>query len=439
MDSLWTQEIQLPRFRRLRGELRTDILIIGGGLTGLLCARRLAEMGVETVLVEASTICSGVTKNTTAKITSQHGLLYQKLIRRFGPERTRMYLECGEAAVGEYRRLCAGIDCGFQERDSYIYSRSSRNKLERELRVLETLGFSAEYAENLPLPFPTAGAVRFPRQAQIAPLRFAAGLLDGLKVYEHTPVLELAPYTATIPDGKITAKAIIVCTHFPILNKHGSYFLKMYQRRSYVLALQGAPDVGGMYLDEAEDGLSFRNAGELLLLGGGGHRTGGHGGGWYELERITERYYPEAKERNRWAAQDCITLDGVPYIGAYSGRTRGLYVATGFNKWGMTSAMAAAMILADLVTGRDNPYAALFSPSRSMLRPQLAVNAGQAVLHLLTPAARRCPHMGCALKWNPRERTWDCPCHGSRFTEDGKLIDNPATGDLKGGSPEKKS
>ncbi len=439
MDSLWTQETQLPRFRRLRGELHTDILIIGGGLTGLLCARRLAEMGVETVLVEASTICSGVTKNTTAKITSQHGLLYHKLIRRFGPERTRMYLECGEAAVGEYRRLCAGIDCGFQERDSYIYSRSSRNKLERELRVLEALGFSAEYAENLPLPFPTAGAVRFPRQAQIDPLRFAAGLVDGLKVYEHTPVLELAPYTATVPDGKITAKAIIVCTHFPILNKHGSYFLKMYQRRSYVLALQGAPDVGGMYLDEAEDGLSFRNAGELLLLGGGGHRTGGHGGGWYELERITERYYPGAKERNRWAAQDCITLDGVPYIGAYSGRTRGLYVATGFNKWGMTSAMAAAMILADLVTGRNNPYAAVFSPSRSMLRPQLAVNAGQAVLHLLTPTARRCPHMGCALKWNPRERTWDCPCHGSRFTEDGKLIDNPATGDLKGGSTGEKS
>lgn len=439
MDSIWTQKAQLPRFRRLRGELRTDILIVGGGLTGLLCARRLTEMGVETVLVEASAICSGVTKNTTAKITSQHGLLYHKLIRRFGPERARMYLECSEAAVGEYRRLCAGIDCGFQERDNYIYSRSSRTKLERELRALETLGFSAEYAENLPLPFSTAGAVRFSGQAQFDPLRFAAGIVDRLKIYEHTPVLELAPHTAMIPDGKITAEAVIVCTHFPILNKHGSYFLKMYQRRSYVLALRGAPDVRGMYLDEAEDGLSFRSAGELLLLGGGGHRTGGQGGGWYELERVAERYYPKAEEQSRWAAQDCITLDGVPYIGPYSGRTRGLYVATGFNKWGMTSAMAAAMILADLATGRDNPYAAVFSPSRSVLRPQLAVNAGQAVLHLLTPTARRCPHMGCALKWNPRERTWDCPCHGSRFTEEGKLIDNPATGDLKGVSTGGKS
>lgn len=431
MESIWKQEGLLPRFQPLRRDLRTDVLVIGGGLAGLLCAHRLTEMNVACVLVEASVLCGGATGNTTAKITSQHGLIYDRMLRRFGMERTRMYLEANQAALEEYRRLCAGIDCGFTERDAFVYSRSGRRKLERELKALETLGVPAELVEKTPLPFPVAGAVRFPGQAQFDPLRFAAAVAKGLQIYEYTPVLELAPGTAVTPEGKITAKAMIVCTHFPFLNKHGSYFLKMYQRRSYVLALENAPDVGGMYIDEAEDGLSFRNAGELLLLGGGGHRTGGRGGGWQELKRCAARYYPNAKERARWAAQDCMTLDGVPYIGPYSGRTQGLYTATGFNKWGMTSSMAAAMILSDLVTGRENPCAPVFSPSRSILRSQLAVNAGMAALSLLTPAKKRCPHMGCALKWNPQERTWDCPCHGSRFTEEGRLVDNPATGGLK--------
>ena len=431
MESIWTRETALPRFPSLQGDLRTDVLVIGGGLAGLLRARRLTELGGENVLVEAAGICSGVTKNTTAKITSQHGLIYEKLLRQFGAERAGMYLAANQAALREYRRLCAGVDCGFEERDAFVYSRSDRAGLEREVRALEALGFSAELAEEVPLPFPTAGAVRFPKQAQFDPLRFAAAAAKGLRIYEHTPVLELAPRTAVTPEGRIRAEKIVVCTHFPFLNKHGSYFLKMYQRRSYVLALENVPDVGGMYVDGAEDGLSLRNAGSLLLLGGGGHRTGGKGGGWEELKRCAARYYPASREAARWAAQDCMTLDGVPYIGPYSARTQGLYTATGFNKWGMTSSMAAAMILGDLVTGRENPWAPVFSPSRTMIRPQLAVNAAGAALNLLTPTRPRCPHMGCALKWNPRERTWDCPCHGSRFTEEGRLIDNPATGDLK--------
>ena len=186
-----------------------------------------------------------------------------------------------------------------------------------------------------------------------------------------------------------------------------------------------------MYVDESERGLSFRSFGDLLLLGGGGHRTGQQGGGWKELRAFAKVHYPYAREVGHWATQDCMSLDGVPYIGQYSRRTPGLYVATGFNKWGMTSAMVAALMLSDRIAGHRSPYESVFSPSRSILRPQLAVNAAGAVLNLLTPTAPRCPHLGCALKWNPQEHTWDCPCHGSRFTEDGKLLDNPATGDLK--------
>ena len=427
MDSIWTQTVQLPEFESLRSDLKTDVLVIGGGLAGVLCALRLAQSGVNYALVEANRIGGGITKNTTAKITSQHGLIYDKLIREFGVERARLYLEANQKALEDYRALCQGISCGFEEKDAFVYSLDGRKKLDRELNALNKLGFDAEFARDIPLPFPTAGAVKFPRQAQFHPLKFAAAIAKDLPIFEHTKVLELAPCAARTSGGTVQAEAIIIATHFPLLNKHGGYFLKLYQHRSYVLALEGAPDVGGMFLDENETGLSFRNYAGQLLLGGGSHRTGKQGGGWRELEQFARRAYPEARITARWAAQDCMTLDGVPYIGQYSKGAAGLYVATGFQKWGMTSSMAAAMLLTDLVQDRDNPYMAVFGPSRSVLRPQLAGNGLESVLSLLTPTTPRCPHMGCALKYNPQEHSWDCPCHGSRFGENGKLLDNPAT------------
>ena len=327
--------------------------------------------------------------------------------------------------------MCRDINCAFEEKDAFVYSVDNQQKLEQELTALERLGFPAEFSEQIPLPFPVSGAVKFKHQAQFHPLKFIAAIAGGLRIYEHTKVLELGPGKAVTNKGTVSAEKIIIATHFPILNKHGSYFLKMYQNRSYVLALQNAPDVNGMYLDEAEKGLSFRNYHGLLLLGGGGHRTGKRGGGWQELEQFSRRYYPASRITARWAAQDCMTLDGVPYIGPYSSHTPGLYVVTGFNKWGMTSAMAAAALLTDMVLGRDSPYREVFSPSRTILRPQLAINGLESILGLLTPTAPRCPHMGCALKYNAAEHSWDCPCHGSRFAEDGTLIDNPATDDKK--------
>ena len=431
MESIWLQTARPPAFAPLRSDLKTDVLIIGGGMAGLLCAHKLTQAGVDCALVEADRVCGGVTKNTTAKITSQHGLIYGRLIRRFGPERARLYLEANQAALEEYRALCRGLDCDFEERDAFVYSTGDRGKLERELAALERLGFAAEFVERVPLPVPAAGAVKFPRQAQFHPLKFAAAISRGLKIFEHTKVLELGPGRAVTNGGTVSADKIIAATHFPLLNKHGGYFLKLYQQRSYVLALEGAPEVCGMYVDEDEKGLSFRGGSGLLLLGGGSRRTGKRGGGWGELERFVQSRLPGVREAARWAAQDCVTLDGVPYVGPYSKRTAGLYVATGFNKWGMTSSMAAAGILTDLALGRDNPYAAVFSPSRTVLRPQLAVNGLESVLGLLTPTVPRCPHMGCALKYNAAEHSWDCPCHGSRFGEDGTLIDNPATDDKK--------
>ncbi len=431
MKSVWADNSSLPHFETLKTNLKTDVLIIGGGITGLLCAYMLSQSGVDCVLLEASKICGGITENTTAKITSEHGLIYHKLIREFGTEKARMYLEANQTAVLKYRDLCEDIPCDFENKSSYVYSLNDTEKLEKEQSALYKIGYSADFVKNLSLPFSVAGAIRFNDQAQFNPLKFASAISKNLRIFEYSRVRELIGTTAVTDYGKITAKKIIVAAHFPFINKHGSYFLKLYQHRSYVLALENAENVNGMYVDEADKGLSFRNYKNLLLLGGGSHRTGKKGGNYEELLAFTDKHYPSAKVKYRFATQDCMTLDGVPYIGRYSARTENLFVATGFNKWGMTSAMVSAMILCDMVQDRENPYAEVFSPSRTILRPQLAVNAFESATNFITPTTKRCPHLGCALKWNPIERSWDCPCHGSRFTQKGYLIDNPANGNME--------
>jgi glycine/D-amino acid oxidase-like deaminating enzyme len=433
MRSIWSDTVTLPTFEPLNQDIKTDVLIIGGGITGILCAYMLEQAHVDYVLVEAKEICSGVTENTTAKITSQHGMIYHKMLKRFGTEKTRLYLDANEKALAEYRKLCKNIACDFETKDNFVYTLSDMKKLEQELEALHELQFPAQHAANLPLPFATAVAVKFVDQAQFHPLKFLAKLAEGLRIFEHTKVQELKAeknILATTPHGTITADKVIVATHFPFLNKHGMYFLKMYQHRSYVLALEKAPFLDGMYVDEAQTGLSFRNYDNLLLVGGGSHRTGKHGGNWAELSALSQTWYPDATESYRWATQDCMPLDDIPYIGQYSPNTPNLYVATGFHKWGMTSAMVAATLLRDLVLEKENPYVTVFNPSRTMIRPQLFVNAFETATNLLTFTKKRCPHMGCALKWNPHEHTWDCACHGSRFTEDGAVINNPATDDL---------
>ena len=431
MDSIWTKIEKLPSFPKLQGDTKTDVLIVGGGMAGILCAYFLQEKGINYLLAEGRTICSGVTKNTTAKITSQHGLIYHKLVKDIGIEKAAMYLKANQDALQKYEELCQNIDCNFEHKPSYVYSLSHPAKLEEEIKALEKIDFQARILQTKELPFSNTEAVCFENQAQFHPLKFISEIVKDLNIYEHTFVKELKENVAVTNQGNIAFQKIIFTTHFPIDNKHGMYFMKMYQHRSYVIALKNVPQVKGMYVDESDKGLSFRNYGDLLLLGGGSHRTGKKGGNWSELRDFANKYYSEAKEIAFWATQDCMSLDRMPYIGQYSKFKKNYYVATGFNKWGMTSSMVAARILTDLITGKENSYAEIFNPSRSMLKPQLFINMGESALNLMTFNQKRCPHMGCALKWNEAEKSWDCPCHGSRFDEDGGVIDNPATGDLK--------
>lgn len=431
INSIWNSSVDLKKFNSLKGDLKTDVLIIGGGITGVLLASKLQEFGVQYALLEADRVCKGVTLNTTAKITSQHALIYNKILKEYGLEKAKLYYKSNQEAVEEFRNKCKKIDCDFEDKDAYVYSLNRTDKITAELEALNKIGADFEFVKTLSLPFTIAGAIRFNKQAQFNPLKFINAIIGDLNIYENTKVLGFDGEAFVTDRGRIFSNKTVVATHFPVFNKFGLYPLKLYQERSYVIALEDAKQVNGMYIDENPTGLSFRNYKDMLLLGGGSHRTGKEGGNWRELTKFKNQFYPTSKEVTRWATQDCMSLDSIPYIGQYSKLAPDIYVATGFNKWGMTSSMVASNLLSDLLMGNSNEYSELYLPSRKIFHPQLFSNIVESTVNLVTPTTPRCPHLGCALKWNPAERSWDCSCHGSRFTAEGEVLDNPATSDLK--------
>ena len=471
MSSLWSRTAGLSTHPPLKGDLQADAAVIGAGLAGVLIARELSALGLHTVVLEASTTGSGQTKNTTAKITAQHGLIYHRLLEQFGADPARQYARANQQAVEQYRRTVrdSGIDCDFMDCPAYLYSRSELAPLEREAAAYRKLGLDGALTRTTSLPFPVAGALRMEHQAMFHPLKFLSVVSQGLEIYEHTPVLAVRGEQLATPRGRVTASHVVFATHYPFVNFPGLYFTRMHQERSYVAAVKGAPQLDGIYYGIDPGGLSFRNAGDLLLVSGGSHRTGKNrqGGQYRMLEARSRELWPGCTVETLWSAQDCMTLDGVPYIGPFSPTRPQWYVATGFQKWGMSSSMVAANIIADAVQGTEHPFAPVFSPRRfswkaaqtlvmeggesvknltkaALGRPELELDelppghgaivswqgkklgayrdpAGQ--IHLVDP---RCPHMGCQLSWNPEELSWDCPCHGSRFHYDGSLINNPA-------------
>lgn len=484
--SIWYRASALPQYPPLSGDVQADAVIIGGGLTGLLTARLLQDQGVEPLVLEAGRIAGGQTGRTTAKITSQHGLIYTRLLRQMGREPASQYARANEEAVAAYERLITqrGISCDFVRRTAFLYSREESAPLQMEADAARSLGIDASFRRETELPFPIAGAVAFAGQAQFHPLRFLQGIVPGLKVCENTRVLRVGGNRVETAAGTVTARHIIFACHYPFVNLPGLYFMRMHQERSYVLALE-SPWLPreGMYLGVDGDGLSLREAEGLLLLGGGAHRTGENreGGRYTWLRDQAAALLPGSREAGCWSAQDCITADGLPCIGQYARNRPDWYVATGFGKWGMTSAMISARVLTGMICGDPPAWAGVFSPQRfhpSASAKGLADEAGHALrglsrevfsppraalealppghggiveaegrkvgayraedgtVHLIDP---RCPHLGCQLEWNPDERTWDCPCHGSRFSYDGQLLDGPAQTDkqkeeLHGGS-----
>ena len=474
--SLWNRTTDIPRREKLNRDVETDVAVIGAGMAGVLIADRLKRKGLRATVLEAKRIGSGQTGHTTAKITSQHGLIYHGLIERFGKEKARQYADANQQAIGEYAKIIRerGVECDFREAPAYLYSGVNAEPLRREAEAAALLGIDAAFVTETELPFPIAGAVRFDGQAMFHPLHFLRAVSDGLEIYEETPAITVEGHEIRTESGRVRAEHIVFACHFPFVNVPGWYFLRMHQERSYVLAVENGWHPEGMYFGVDPEGLSFRAAEGLTLIGGGNHRTGENSqGGRYEaLRQQAKGLFPDGREVARWSAQDCMTLDGLPYIGPFAPSAPCWHVATGFGKWGMTSSMVAAMVIADSIVGHTPDWADVFSPSRfelSASAKNLATETAQAFkgltrellslprgvlddlprghggivetdgqkmgvykddeghCHVVNP---RCPHLGCQLEWNPDEKSWDCPCHGSRFHYDGSLIDNPAQENL---------
>lgn len=470
MESIWAQSCSIPARERLNGDMETEIAVIGGGMAGILTGFLLQKEGRQVTVLEAKCIGSGQTQNTTAKITSQHGMIYHRLARTLGAAKARQYAMANQTAMEEFRRLITEeqIPCDFEERDAFVYGNDVQI-LKEEAEMAARLGLPAEFSTEVSIPIPAAGAVRFREQGQFHPLKFLKTISEPLTIFEHTPVETVEGTTLITENGTVRAGQVVFATHYPFVNFPGLYFARMHQERSYVLALKNAGQVEGMYIGAAPGSYSFRNYGDILLFGGEGHRTGeSSGGGRYDaLRRKARELFPAGREVACWSAQDCITPDSVPYIGLYARSRPDWYVATGFQKWGMTSSMVSAMILRDAICGRKNPWAEVFDPGRFDGETFLGVagETSQAVKGLARnlfkipeetakklPAGHggvvflngekvgifkepdgtihavdiRCPHLGCQLEWNPDEKSWDCPCHGSRFDYRGNWLCGPA-------------
>ena len=321
MQTLWNSRDTLPAYPPLREDLHADAAVVGGGMAGILTAYALHTRGLRVVLLEGSRLASGVTAHTTAKITAQHGRFCERLVHDFGFHLARQYLQANLCAVRQFRALVRQkrIDCGFSDESSFIYAASDGPSLTRELEYALSLGAPARLVKPEGLPFPVREALCFERQAQLSPLPFLAALLPELTVYEHSPVRDIRGHAVRCDGGTVTAEQIVVATHFPMLERFGLYDLRLRQERSYLLALTGAPPLPGMWLDAGEEGWSLRRSGRYLLLGGGGHRCGENLGDSYDrLRAQAQRLFPAAQEAFAWSSQDCMTLDGVPYIGPYS-------------------------------------------------------------------------------------------------------------------------
>jgi glycine/D-amino acid oxidase-like deaminating enzyme len=430
--SVWSGTETPPARKKLSGDINCDVLVIGGGMAGVLCAHELQKNGADTVLAEGRRLGSGATGNTTAVITAQHDTRYLTLVKKFGAEKAAGYLQANLQAVEAFHRLSKEIMFDFEERPSVVFTTSDTQGLRRELDTVRSLGFNrAEWVDGgaaPALPLDIKGGVQFPGMGQMHPLKLLYGLAGRLeRVYENTFVTKINKTTAFTDGGCIKAKNIIIATHFPFINRAGLYFMKLYQARSYVLALEDAAQIDATCVDD-ESGLYFRNYQNLLLVGGGDARTG-RTRGYCDVRRFAEKNYPNSPVRYQFAAQDCMSLDGVPYIGAYSPLMPGVYAVSGFGEWGMTSSMVAARLLADELCGKANEFSKVFSTRRSILRKQFWANLGETLINFAKPTAKRCTHMGCSLTRNKEEGTWDCRCHGSRFDGGGALIDNPAMKD----------
>jgi glycine/D-amino acid oxidase-like deaminating enzyme len=480
--SFWVESTPEPGYSPLAGDLSVDVAVLGGGITGITTALLLKEAGLTVALVEMKQLVHGVTGYTTAKLTSGHGLIYEKLRSSHGAATARVYAESNEAALAWVAETveARGIDCDFERRANYVYSEDAGDveSLRAEARAAQEAGLPASFVAETPLPYPVAGAVRLENQAQFHPRKYLLPLAaavdgDGSHVFERTRALGVRdgePCVVETARGEIRARHVVLATHLPFLDR-GLFFAKAHPQMSYAVAApvdaEAAP--AGMFISASQPTRSIRTApdgdGLLLIYGGEGHKPGDDADTrrrYAALEQSLAERFGLTDVRHRWSTHDFVPVDDLPYVGRLHRGTEHVHVATGFAKWGLTKGTLAAMILRDAILGRPSPWAETYGAKRidarhsavAFVKENAAVGA-RFVGDRVTPGQRdvmrqgrrklavyrddagalhvrsaRCTHLGCLVRWNTAETTWDCPCHGSRFAPDGTVLEGPAVRDL---------
>jgi glycine/D-amino acid oxidase-like deaminating enzyme/nitrite reductase/ring-hydroxylating ferredoxin subunit len=472
--------------------VNVDVAILGAGITGITAATLLKEAGKTVAVLESKEVLRGVTGYTTAKLTSGHTLAYSAISSIFSPAEAKLYAEANEAAIALVRRVAdeRGIDCDLETAVNYVYteSRDEVDKIRAEVEAAKAAGLDVSFVDETPLPFPVAGALRQENQAQFHARKYLLPLVEsvpgeGSHVFQETRALSVEdgePCSVETDRGEVRARDVIVATHLSILDR-GLFFAKTSPKRSYVLGIPtdsaSVPD--GMFISTETPVHSMRSTPldgrRLLLVGGEGHKAG--------QEEDTRRRYAALEAwasrlgagevEYRWSTHDNYSVDHMPFVGKLTRRADHVYVATGFSGWGMTNGTVAALILSDAILDRSNPWAELYDSTRlprvrglGRLAKENAnvgtrwisdrlpgrrgtiddipagegrivdLNGERAAVYkdeqgALTALSPTCTHLGCIVSWNTAERTWDCPCHGSRFDTTGRVIQGPAVKDLE--------
>ena len=494
MKSLWIETTKDElKLKSLEQDEETEVCVIGAGLFGLTTAYYLSKRGKKVTILEKGNIGEKTSGNTTGKITSQHDLFYNHLVQDYGEEYAKLYLESNEEAIQNIKNIIKEeqIECEFEEQNAYVYTTKEEEiiEIEKEAKTLQDLGKDIKILRETELPFKTKMALEFKGQAQFHPRKYMIGLCNAIlkenKIYNYTTVLDVkkdeTKYKIYTDKGVVTAKYVVIATHYPIINVPGIYFAKMYQGTSYLIAIETNKKLPeGMYINIKEPIYSFRtatyNGKKNLLIGGSGHKTGEpieDNSNYENLEKKAKELYPDCKILFRWNTRDCISLDKIPYIGKFSNLMENIYVGTGFKKWGMTLSNVGAKIVTDMIMGKENKYVKIYDSTRikpiknrwevgnmvkqtvnSIALNKLKIeeedlkvikNDNGAIIEIngknvgiykdingkIYAVKPNCTHLGCLLAWNNLDKTWDCPCHGSRFDYKGRNIYEPAIKDLK--------
>ncbi|MFC3038870.1 FAD-dependent oxidoreductase [Virgibacillus xinjiangensis] len=490
-QSFWRATADQLKYKQLDENINVDVAIVGGGIAGITAAYLLAKRGKKVALLEARELVNGTTGNTTAKLTAQHNLVYDELINRYGQDWAKLYYQANMEGIALIKQLSEElqIECDLEEQEAFVFTQEeeNRSKLMKELDAYEKLGIEGDFLEDLPLSLDIEAALMMRNQAQFHPMKFLNGLLGELvqldaKIYDYTRVVEIENKDHILCHSeqgyKVTSNQVIVATHFPIHEPDKFYSGNLNPEGSYALALKVNNELNefpdGMYINTDLPRRTLRKMNkegeDYILVGGESHPVGDGTSSEQRYEKLAtyaKENFGEEEIVYRWFSHDYISPDRMPFVGLLNPQEDGIYTATGFGKWGLANAAVGGKLLADLVEGKENPYQELFSPQRNIgsmqdnersnhnpdeyetyTRPEKpedlkkeqgavlkvdgkdvgAYRDGEGNLHMLDLT---CTHLGCGVEWNDGNSTWDCPCHGSRFTATGEVIDGPAVEALK--------